>query len=151
MNFNVAGAGCDELADTQVLNLIPLVFEAIGKGVKPKVYGADYDTADGSCIRDYVHVLDLAQAHIQALDYLANDRRDFNTFNVGTGTGSSVLEVIQQIQKTSGLNFEYEIVARRAGDPARLIADASRIEKAMGWKAKNTLVEIIESAWQARS
>ena len=149
--FNVAGAGWDDLADTQILNLIPIVFEAMNKKVKPKVYGDDYSTPDGSCIRDYVHVLDLAQAHIQALDYLQKDKREFNTFNVGTGTGSSVLEVIHQIQKTSGIDFEYEVVSRRAGDPARLIADASRIEAAMGWKAKNTLVEIIESAWKALS
>jgi UDP-glucose 4-epimerase len=149
--FNVAGAGWDDLADTQILNLIPIVFEAMNKKVKPKVYGDDYSTPDGSCIRDYVHVLDLAQAHIQALDYLEKDKREFNTFNVGTGTGSSVFEVIHQIQKTSGVDFEYEVVSRRAGDPARLIADASRIEAAMGWKAKNTLVEIIESAWKALS
>jgi UDP-glucose 4-epimerase len=149
--FNVAGAGWDDLADTQILNLIPIVFEAINKKVKPKVYGDDYSTPDGSCIRDYVHVLDLAKAHIQALGYLENDKREFSTFNVGTGTGSSVFEVIHQIQKTSGIDFEYEVVARRAGDPARLIADASRIESAMGWKAENSLVEIVESAWKALS
>lgn len=149
--FNVAGAGWDDLADTQVLNLIPIFFEALNKKNKPKVYGADYETADGSCIRDYVHVLDLAQAHIQALDYLEKEKREFNTFNVGTGTGSSVLEVIHQIQKSCGIDFEYEIVARRAGDPARLVADSSRIEKTMGWKAKNSLVEIVDSAWKALS
>jgi UDP-glucose 4-epimerase len=149
--FNVAGAGWDDLADTQVLNLIPIVFEAVNKKTKPKVFGADYATADGSCIRDYVHVLDLAQAHIQAIDYLELNHRQFNTFNVGTGTGSTVLEVIHQIQKTTGIDFEYEIVARRAGDPARLIADASRIESVMGWKAKNSLSEIVESAWKALS
>ena len=149
--FNVAGAGWDDLADTQVLNLIPIVFEAINQNKKPKVYGADYNTPDGSCIRDYVHVLDLAEAHIQALDYLDVNQRQFNTFNVGTGTGSSVLEVIHQIQKTTGIDFEYEVVAGRAGDPARLISDASRIEATMGWKAKNSLVEIVESAWKALS
>ena len=149
--FNVAGAGWDDLADTQVLNLIPIVFEAVNKKTKPKVFGADYATADGSCIRDYVHVLDLAQAHIQAIDYLELNHRQFNTFNVGTGTGSTVLEIIHLIQKTTGIDFEYEIVARRAGDPARLIADASRIESVMGWKAKNSLPEIVESAWKALS
>jgi UDP-glucose 4-epimerase len=147
--FNVAGAGWDDLADTQVLNLIPIVFEAIRNKSKPKVYGADYNTTDGSCVRDYVHVLDLAQAHIEALRYLEQNQREFNTFNVGTGTGSTVLEVIRQIQKTTGIDFEYEVVARRAGDPARLISDASRIKTTMGWKAKNSLVEIVESAWKA--
>ena len=149
--FNVAGAGWDDLADTEVLNLIPIFFEAINQNNRPKVYGADYNTPDGSCIRDYVHVLDLAQAHIQALDYLEKEKRDYNTFNVGTGTGSSVLEVIHQIQRTTGIDFEYDIVERRAGDPARLIADSSRIETTMGWKAKNSLVEIVESAWKALS
>ena len=149
--FNVAGAGWDDLADTQVLNLIPIVFEAIRNKSKPKVYGADYNTTDGSCVRDYVHVLDLAQAHIEALRYLEQNQREFNTFNVGTGTGSTVLEVIRQIQKTTGIDFEYEVVARRAGDPARLISDASRIRTTMGWKAKNSLVEIVESAWKALS
>jgi UDP-glucose 4-epimerase len=149
--FNVAGAGWDDLADTEVLNLIPIFFEAINQNNRPKVYGADYNTPDGSCIRDYVHVLDLAQAHIQALDYLEKEKRDYNTFNVGTGTGSSVLEVIHQIQRTTGIDFEYDIVERRAGDPARLIADSSRIETTMGWKANNSLVEIVESAWKALS
>jgi UDP-glucose 4-epimerase len=149
--FNVAGAGWNDLADTEVLNLIPIVFEAIKNKSKPKVFGSDYNTPDGSCIRDYVHVLDLAQAHIQALEYLEASKRDFNTFNVGTGQGSSVLDVIKQIQETTGIDFAYEVVSRRAGDPARLIADASRIEKTMGWKAKNSLVEIIESAWKALS
>jgi UDP-glucose 4-epimerase len=149
--FNVAGAGWQDLADTQILNLIPIVFAAIDSGTKPKVYGNDYSTEDGSCIRDYVHVSDLALAHIRALAYLDQESRPFNTFNVGTGIGSSVLEVIGQIKKTTGIDFEIEIAPRRAGDPARLIADTSRIEKVMNWKAKNTLTEIVESAWQALS
>jgi UDP-glucose 4-epimerase len=149
--FNVAGAGWEDLADTQILNLIPIVFAAIKSGTKPKVYGNDYSTEDGSCVRDYVHVSDLALAHIRALAYLGQESRPFNTFNVGTGKGSSVLEVIEQIRKTTGIDFEIEIAPRRAGDPARLIADTSRIEKVMDWKAKNSLTEIVESAWQAFS
>jgi UDP-glucose 4-epimerase len=149
--FNVAGAGWPDLADTQILNLIPIIFAAIESGTKPKVYGNDYSTEDGSCIRDYVHVSDLALAHIRALAYLDQESRPFNTFNVGTGKGSSVLEVIGQIRKTTGIDFEIEIAPRRAGDPARLIADTSRIEKVMNWKAKNSLTEIVESAWQAFS
>ena len=149
--FNVAGAGWEDLADTQILNLIPIYFAAIKSGTKPKVYGNDYSTEDGSCVRDYVHVSDLALAHIRALAYLDQESRPFNTFNVGTGKGSSVLEVIEQIRKTTGIDFEIEIAPRRAGDPARLIADTSRIEKVMDWKAKNSLTEIVESAWQAFS
>jgi UDP-glucose 4-epimerase len=147
--FNVAGAGWPDLADTQELNLIPLVFAALKAGTKPKVFGGDYPTPDGSCIRDYVHVLDVAKAHVAALDYLNQEARPFSVFNVGTGSGSSVIEVMEQIKKTTGINFEYDLVPRRAGDPPKLIADVSRISKVMNWKSENSLVEIVESAWKA--
>jgi UDP-glucose 4-epimerase len=147
--FNVAGAGWSDLADTQKLNLIPIVFAALKADDKPKVFGSDYPTPDGSCIRDYVHVMDLAKAHVAALDYLNEESRPYSVFNVGTGSGSSVLEVMDQIKKTTGINFEYELVARRAGDPPRLIADVLRINKVMNWKSENSLVEIVESAWKA--
>jgi UDP-glucose 4-epimerase len=147
--FNVAGAGWPDLADTQKLNLIPIVFAAIKEGSTPKVFGDDYQTPDGSCIRDYVHVMDLAKAHVAALNYLDNGIRPHDVFNVGTGTGSSVLEVIRQIQKTTGIDFKFEIAPRRAGDPPRLIADVSRINQVINWKSENGLVEIVESAWQA--
>ena len=147
--FNVAGAGWPDLADTQKLNLIPIVFANLKAGTKPKVFGNDYQTPDGSCVRDYVHVMDLAKAHVAALDYLNQESRPFSVFNVGTGSGSSVLEVMEQIRKTSGIDVEYEVVSRRAGDPPRLIADVSRINKVMNWKSENSLVEIVESAWKA--
>jgi UDP-glucose 4-epimerase len=147
--FNVAGAGWPDLADTQKLNLIPIVFAAINEGVRPKVFGDDYQTPDGSCIRDYVHVMDLAKAHVAALNYLDNESRPHDVFNVGTGIGSSVLEVMQQIKKTTSLEFEYETTLRRAGDPPRLTADVSRINQVMNWKAENGLAEIVESAWHA--
>lgn len=147
--FNVAGAGWPDLADTQKLNLIPIVFAALKSGEKPKVFGDDYPTEDGSCIRDYVHVMDLAKAHVAALDYLDSGKKSFSVFNVGTGKGSSVLEVMNQIRKTTGIDFEYEIAPRRAGDPPRLIADVSRINQVMNWKSENGLVEIVESAWKA--
>jgi len=147
--FNVAGAGWPDLADTQKLNLIPIVFAALKADDKPKVFGSDYPTPDGSCIRDYVHVMDLAKAHVAALDYLNQESRPYSVFNVGTGSGSSVLEVMDQIKKTTGINFEYDLVARRAGDPPRLIADVSRINKVMNWESENSLVEIVESAWKA--
>jgi UDP-glucose 4-epimerase len=147
--FNVAGAGWPDLADTQKLNLIPIVFAALKEGTTPKVFGNDYQTPDGSCIRDYVHVLDLAKAHVAALSYLDNGQRQHDVFNVGTGTGSSVLEVMDQIKKTTGNDFEFEIAPRRAGDPPRLIADVERINQVMNWKSENGLSEIVESAWAA--
>ena len=149
--FNVAGAGWPELADTQTANLIPIVFEALAKGTAPKVFGDDYPTADGSCVRDYVHVLDLAQSHLEALDYLDNEVREFDTFNVGTGTGSSVFEVLDEIRKVTGEDFTAEVVPARAGDPPFLCADVSRIEAALGWKAKHNLHDIVSSAWNAIS
>ena len=147
--FNVAGAGWDDLADTAVANLIPIAFAAIRSGKAPVVFGTDYDTADGTCIRDYVHVHDLADAHLAALDYLENDGRKFDTFNVGTGKGSSVLEVLDEIRRVSGLGFELDLQPRRAGDPPALAADVSRIKNELGWQAKQGLTEIVESAWNA--
>jgi UDP-glucose 4-epimerase len=152
--FNVAGAGWDDLADTAVANLVPIVFAAIRSGKSPKVYGNDYPTADGSCVRDYVHVHDLASAHLAAIDYLNTadskpDTRLETTFNVGTGKGSSVFEVIEEIKKVSEINFQEEIVERRAGDPPYLCADVSRIKNVLGWSAKYDLHDIVSSAWNA--
>jgi UDP-glucose 4-epimerase len=147
--FNVAGAGWNDLADTAVANLVPIVFAAIRSGKAPLVFGDDYATDDGSCVRDYVHVGDLASAHLAAIDYLAKDVRTESTFNVGTGQGSSVFEVIEEIKKVSGLDFKEEVVARRAGDPPFLCADVSRIKNVLGWSAKHDLHDIVSSAWDA--
>ena len=147
--FNVAGAGWDDLADTAKMNLIPIVFAALAESKKPIVFGADYPTPDGSCIRDYVHVLDLAEAHITALKYLDSAERPFDTFNVGSGEGSSVLEVMDAIKKATGNDFELELSPRRPGDPPRLVADVSRIKKIVNWSAKHNLQETVDSAWKA--
>lgn len=149
--FNVAGAGWPELADTAVANLIPIVFAALKAGEKPKVFGNDYPTPDGSCIRDYVHVLDLAKAHVAALNYLDTEDRPHTTFNVGSGAGSSVFEVLEVIRKVTGNDFEAEVLPGRAGDPPKLCADVSRIEATLGWKTDADLTEIVRSAWQAIS
>jgi UDP-glucose 4-epimerase len=147
--FNVAGAGWPELADTAVMNLVPIVFAALKAGKSPVVFGDDYPTVDGSCVRDYVHVKDLAEAHISALDYLERDDCKFSTFNVGTGIGSSVFEVLSAVKKVSGIDFDIDLQPRRAGDPPFLCADVSRIENELGWKAKQGLTQIVESAWAA--
>ncbi len=147
--FNVAGAGWPELADTAVMNLVPIVFAALKAGKAPVVFGNDYPTPDGSCVRDYVHVHDLADAHLSALDYLERNERKHSTFNVGTGSGSSVFEVLAEVKRVTGIDFEIDIQARRAGDPPFLCADVSRIREELGWTAKQGLPEIIESAWSA--
>ncbi len=149
--FNVAGAGWADLADTAQMNLVPIVFAAIEKGQAPIVFGDDYETRDGSCVRDYVHVLDLAEAHVAALDYLERENRNHSTFNVGTGSGASVFEVLDEIRRATGQNFEIVVQDRRPGDPPYLCADVSRIRKELGWVAKRNLSEIIESAWAARA
>ena len=147
--FNVAGAGWADLADTAVANLVPIVFAAIRAGKSPLVFGDDYKTPDGSCVRDYVHVQDLAVAHLASLDYLKTDNREHSVFNVGSGGGSSVFEVIDEIKKVSGINFEAIIEPRRAGDPPYLCADVTRIKNTLGWSAKHNLHDIVESAWNA--
>ncbi|BDP99944.1 UDP-glucose 4-epimerase GalE [Aquiluna sp. KACHI24] len=147
--FNVAGCGPKELADTAALNLIPIAINALKAGKAPIVFGTDYPTPDGSCIRDYVHVQDLAEAHVAAVDYLERDDRPFDTFNVGTGEGASVIQVLDQLKISSGINFEYQISDRRAGDPPRLVAKVERIQEVLGFKAKHGLEEIVSSAWAA--
>lgn len=147
--FNVAGAGSPELADSLVMNLVPIVLDTLECGKNPKVFGNDYDTPDGTCIRDYVHVEDLADAHVAALGYLENDEREYRVFNVGTGKGSSVLEVIDAIGRAKGAEITPEIAPRRAGDPARLVCSTERIEKALGWKSSKDLDDIVRSAVEA--
>ena len=151
--FNVAGAGWDDLGDMATLNLIPMVLDRLSRGETPKIFGTDYPTPDGTCIRDYIHVRDLAVAHIAALDYLAGGRdMAEHVFNVGTGKGSSVREVVSKVIAATGLDVEPEELDRRAGDPPQLIGDAQRIGAVLGWRAEHDLDDIVASSfssWQA--
>jgi UDP-glucose 4-epimerase len=147
--FNVAGAGWPDLGDPGVFNLVPIVLRALTNGRQPVVFGDDYPTADGTCIRDYVHVVDLADAHLAALDYLDRDDRPHDVFNVGTGTGASVTQVLDQVARTTGLEVAPTVGPRRPGDPAALVADVSRIGEALQWRAEHDLEAIVDSAWQA--
>ncbi|QTE29043.1 UDP-glucose 4-epimerase GalE [Pengzhenrongella sicca] len=147
--FNVAGAGWPELGDPLVLNLVTMLLQSRERGQRPKVFGADYPTPDGSCVRDFVHVLDLARAHIASLDYLTRPVREFDVFNVGTGTGSSVLEVTRELARVTDWDAEPELCPRRAGDPASVVASVDRITRVMGWRARAALPEILASAWAA--
>lgn len=147
--FNVAGAGWPELGDPAILNLVPMVLDRLERGQRPKIFGDDYPTPDGTCIRDYIHVLDLAKAHLASLDYLDADEREYDVFNVGTGTGASVREVIDQIGRASTLDVTADIEPRRAGDPPQLVASPERIQGTLGWEAEQGLEEIIDSAWEA--
>jgi UDP-glucose 4-epimerase len=149
--FNVAGTGWPELMDTQAANLVPIVFQSLAMNVSPRVFGNDFPTDDGTCVRDYVHVLDLAEAHLAAIDYLDRDERPYDVFNVGTGVGSSVLDVIREISSVSGTEILPVIEPRRPGDPASLNANVNRIKKVFGWSAKHDLHDIISSVWKAQS
>lgn len=165
--FNVAGAGWPELADTAVLNLVPMVMERLAAGDGPRIFGDDYDTVDGTCVRDFIHVLDLAEAHLAALDALADAPAHQHTvFNVGTGTGSSVRQVVEGIRArwphaahsapTPSAPADGDaagappvpaavVEPRRPGDPAEVVADPTRIAEALGWRARLTLDDILDS------
>lgn len=146
--FNVAGAASPELGDRAALNLVPMVFEKLDEDRAPVIFGNDYATPDGTCIRDYIHVADLAEAHIAALDSLRTwSAPGHRPYNVGTGTGNSVAEIISLILEVSGLDYTPTIAPRRPGDPARIVADPSRASTELGWTAKLTVRDIIESAW----
>lgn len=147
--FNVAGAGWPELADRARLNLVPMVFERIDAGLPPLIFGDDYDTPDGTCVRDYVHVLDVAQAHLTAVDHTVSGRGDHEVFNIGTGEGTSVRRVVEAILELAGSSLVPEVVERRAGDAAVVVASAANIQHRLGWRASYDLDDIVQSAWDA--
>jgi UDP-glucose 4-epimerase len=147
--FNVAGAGWPELGDRAVANLVPMVFERIDAGESPLIFGGDFDTTDGTCVRDYVHVLDLAEAHLAALDHIDDLEHAHRVYNVGTGTGTSVHEMVAAILKAAQSDLVPAVVARRAGDPAELVAGVDRIQAELGWSARFGLDGIVRSAWEA--
>jgi UDP-glucose 4-epimerase len=147
--FNVAGAGHPELGDQYIFNLVPIIFDALERGEQPMVFGDDYDTSDGSCIRDYVHVQDLADAHMSAIDLVENSEPGFEAINIGTGIGASVFEVIEMISEVTGNLIEPGIVDRRQGDPAALVADVTKAKEVLGWESKYDLRDIVTSAWEA--
>ena len=153
--FNVAGAASDGTIGQNYPNATHLIKVAtqtiVGKRDKMSIFGDDYDTKDGTCIRDYIHVEDLASAHLAVLDYLQSN--DSAVFNVGYGTGFSVKEVVNEAKKVSGVNFKVEIAPRRAGDPACLISNADKIRTKTSWRPEHeSLDEIILSAlnWEKK-
>lgn len=147
--FNVAGAGWPELGDTAVTNLVTMVLDRLWRHEAPQVFGADYETADGTCVRDFVHVLDLARAHLAAVDYLARPNRPFDVFNVGTGHGASVREVVERLVNLTGAVAAPVVVGRRPGDPASVVASPERIESVLGWHPRARLDEVLDTAWRA--
>jgi UDP-glucose 4-epimerase len=147
--FNAAGAGRPELGDQFIFNLVPIVFDALDRGKQPNVFGNDYPTPDGSCIRDYVHVQDLADAHIAAMNFVEKSDPGFTAINIGTGSGTSVYEVLEMIQEVTGISIEPIVGQRREGDPPALVADVSLAKELLGWQSSRDLHEIVSSAWAA--
>ena len=129
-------------------NLVPIITEvAIGKREKITVFGDDYNTPDGTCIRDYIHVVDLAKSHVLAMDFLINNPGK-HAFNVGTGIGVSVLDAVKAFEKTNNLSINYSIGPRRDGDIEQIYANGSLVKAKLGWEAKETLEQAMKSAWE---
>jgi UDP-glucose 4-epimerase len=149
--FNACGgepeAGLGEMHHPET-HLIPLLLDAAVSGKPIQIFGNDYLTSDGTCVRDYIHVSDLAEAHVAALDHLLAGGES-QAFNVGTGTGQTVMEVLRAVEKVTGKSVPYRIVGRRDGDPAELVADSARLRKTLGWKpTRSDLATIVEDAWK---
>lgn len=151
--FNPTGAHSSSLIGELPLgvpsNLVPYITQT-GAGIREKlsVFGGDYNTADGTCIRDYIHVVDLAKAHIAALEYSESMDSNYDFFNVGTGKGHSVLEVINSFEKVSGQNLSYEIVERRSGDIEKIYADTTKVNNLLGWNSEHDLDSMMLSVWE---
>jgi UDP-glucose 4-epimerase len=125
-----------------------MTFEALSAGRNPQLFGDDYDTRDGSCIRDYIHVVDLADAHAAAARRL-DEVEMGEVYNVGRGEGVSVKEVFETVRKVTGIDFTYDVVGRRAGDPAAYFADPAKINDQLGWTARLDLDDMVRSAWES--
>lgn len=153
--FNPIGAHpsalIGELPNGVPMNLIPFLTQtAIGIREKLSVFGNDYNTPDGSCIRDYINVVDLAKAHVVAIDRMLEDKQEekVEVFNIGTGRGLSVLELIQAFEKATGVKLNYQIVGRRAGDIEKVWANPEKANRVLGWKAESDIEDTLRSAWK---
>ncbi|MBB3042212.1 UDP-glucose 4-epimerase GalE [Nocardioides soli] len=148
--FNVVGSGSPSLYDTSPHNLFPLVFDALVEGRVPHINGTDYPTPDGTCVRDYVHVGDLAHSHVVAARrLLAGDALE-TVYNLGSGDGASVRQIMDTVRDVTGIDFEPEIRDRRAGDPARIVASGELAARDLDWEMRHDLREMVRSAWEAR-
>lgn len=148
--FNVVGSLDDSVYDTSPHNLFPMVFEALVDGQTPRINGDDYPTPDGTCVRDYIHVADLAHSHVVAARRLEAGERLAPAYNLGSGDGSSVREIMQAMARGTGVDFVPEIAPRRPGDPARIVANGDLAAHDLEWKMRHSLEEMVTSAWSAR-
>ena len=149
--FNVVGSGHPSLPDVSPYNLFSMVFACLENSRVPVIFGNDYDTADGTCIRDYIHVADLAKAHVGAAARMDEGEDIEPAYNLGSGTGTSVAEMMAAISRVTGIDFVPEIGPRRAGDPARVVASGEKATLDIGWSMTHSLEEMIQSAFDARA
>ena len=149
--FNVVGSGDPTVRDTSPHNLFPLVFDALAEGRTPRINGDDYPTPDGTCVRDYIHVSDVALAHVAAAQRLDAGRPLEPAYNLGSGTGVSVAEIMAAAARVTGISFEPEIAPRRAGDPARIVASGTLAARDLDWRMRHSLDDMVASAWSART
>ena len=149
--FNVVGSGAPDLYDTSPHNLFPIVFEMLLEGRTPRINGDDYDTPDGTCVRDYVHVADLAAAHVVAAQRLAAGDDLEPVYNLGSGTGASVAEIMQAIREVTGRDFIPQVGPRRPGDPDRIVATGELAARDLDWANRHSLHDMVRTAWDART
>lgn len=147
--FNVVGSGSLELYDTSPFNLFPRILKALTGGQTPVVFGTDYPTPDGSCVRDYVHVEDVALAHVAAVAALEQGRTLERVYNLGSGDGLSVLQIMAAVARVTGIDFQPEIRSRRAGDPARIVASGALAARDLDWAMRHDVDDMVASAWKA--
>ncbi|MBT0768003.1 UDP-glucose 4-epimerase GalE [Kineosporia sp. J2-2] len=147
--FNVVGSGHPDIYDVSPHNLFPVVLKTLTEGGIPQVRGNDYDTPDGSCVRDYVHVQDIALAHVAAAARMEAGQPIERVYNLGSGDGASVLEIMTAVAKVTGIAFEPKIVDRRPGDPARIVADGQLAQRDLDWATRHSLEDMVASAWTA--
>ncbi|MEI5584918.1 MULTISPECIES: UDP-glucose 4-epimerase GalE [unclassified Agromyces] len=148
--FNVVGSGTDEVFDPSPHNLFPLVFDALLEGRAPRINGVDYPTPDGTCVRDYIHVADLADAHLAAARRLDAGEPLEPVYNLGSGDGVSVGEIMREVANVTGIDFQPEVGPRRQGDPARIVASGELAARDLDWRMRHSLGEMVASAWSAR-
>ena len=149
--FNVVGSAVPDLYDTSPHNLFPLVIEALREGRTPRINGNDYPTPDGTCVRDYIHVADLAEAHVVAAQKLLAGESLEPVYNLGSGDGVSVRQIMDAVAEASGIAFVPEMAERRTGDPARIVASGELAARDLDWRMRHTLIDMVRTAWDART
>jgi UDP-glucose 4-epimerase len=148
--FNVVGSGDVAVRDTSPHNLFPLVFEALVDGRQPRINGTDYPTPDGTCVRDYLHVTDLALAHVEAARRLEAGDTLEPSYNLGSGDGVSVRQIMDAVAEVTGIALQPELAPRRPGDPPRIVASGELAARDLGWAMRHSLLQMVQSAWDAR-